>query len=100
MTPERKSKRSHSRAGEDAKGLAHRGAPSNQRPSAESRPVKTRVYGRYQQAIDNAARDVIEEVMRETGGNVQAAAKALGMNRVGLWKRMRALGIAAATYRR
>ncbi len=52
-----------------------------------------RTYGRLQRALDDAARREIEAALKETGGNVSEAARALGVNRVSLWKRMRALGI-------
>ena len=54
-----------------------------------------RTYGRLQRALDDAARREIEAVLKETGGQVVAAATALGVSKVALWKRMRALGIKA-----
>lgn len=54
-----------------------------------------RTYGRLQRALDDAARREIETVLKETGGQVVAAATALGISKVALWKRMRALGIKA-----
>ncbi len=55
-----------------------------------------RTYGRLQRALDDAAKREIEATLRETGGNISATARVLGVNRVSLWKRMRALGIDAA----
>jgi DNA-binding NtrC family response regulator len=54
-----------------------------------------RTYGRLQRALDDAARREIKAVLKETGGQVVAAATALGVSKVALWKRMRALGIKA-----
>ncbi len=54
-----------------------------------------RTYGRLQRALDDAARREIKAVLKETGGQVVAAATSLGISKVALWKRMRALGIKA-----
>ena len=54
-----------------------------------------RTYGRLQRALDDAARGEIKAVLKETGGQVVAAATSLGVSKVALWKRMRALGIKA-----
>ena len=62
-------------------------------------PVRTKTFGRYQRAMDDAARAIIDEALRESAGNVQAAAAWLGLTRVGLWKLMRTHGIDAARYR-
>jgi transcriptional regulator of acetoin/glycerol metabolism len=35
----------------------------------------------------------ITAALRETGGNITHAARALGIGRISLWKRMRSLGI-------
>jgi transcriptional regulator of acetoin/glycerol metabolism len=43
--------------------------------------------------LDEAARREITAALRESEGNVTAAAIALGISRRGLWKRMAALGI-------
>lgn len=56
-----------------------------------------RTFGRLQRAIDDAAEREIKAALRETGGNVSAAAKALGVSRPALWARMTVLGIAADT---
>jgi len=52
-----------------------------------------RTFGRFQRAMDEAARREIEAALRETDKNVTAAAKALGLSRPALWARMKALGI-------
>jgi DNA-binding NtrC family response regulator len=52
-----------------------------------------RTYGRLQRALDEAARREIKAALKETGGNVSAAAKALGIGRPRLWSRMKALGV-------
>ena len=73
---------------------------TDQKAAASKRPRKApkrpmggpRTYGRLQKALDEAARREIEAALAETGG-VVAAAKALGISKVALWKRMRALGM-------
>lgn len=52
-----------------------------------------RTQGRLQRALDAAARGEIEKALKESDGNVTAAAATLGISRGGLWKRMRALGV-------
>jgi transcriptional regulator of acetoin/glycerol metabolism len=54
-----------------------------------------RTYGRLQRALDDCARREIEAALRETGGNVSEAARALGIGRPRLWARMKALGVVA-----
>jgi transcriptional regulator with PAS, ATPase and Fis domain len=38
-------------------------------------------------------REMIESELKKTGGNKTAAAKALGISKVGLWKNMKKLGM-------
>ena len=52
-----------------------------------------RTHGRFQQALDDAARREIEAALKETGGNVSEAARVLGIGRPRLWARMQALSI-------
>jgi transcriptional regulator of acetoin/glycerol metabolism len=52
-----------------------------------------RTHGRFQQALDDAAKREIEAALKETGGNVSEAARVLGIGRPRLWARMRALSI-------
>ncbi len=52
-----------------------------------------RTHGRFQRAMDDAARREIEAALHEMDRNVTAAAKALGLSRPALWARMKALGI-------
>jgi DNA-binding NtrC family response regulator len=52
-----------------------------------------RTHGRFQRALDEAARREIEAALKETGGNVSEAAKVLGIGRPNLWARMKALSI-------
>lgn len=58
-----------------------------------------RSAGRLQGAIDAAARREIEAALKETTGNLTHAARALGVSRMGLWKRLTALGIDPDRYR-
>jgi len=44
-------------------------------------------------ALDDAARQVIEDALRRAGGNRSEAARLLGVSRTTLWKRMRDLGL-------
>lgn len=53
-----------------------------------------RSAGRLQRALDETATREIKAALREAGG-VVAAARLLGISKVALWKRMRALSIAA-----
>jgi transcriptional regulator of acetoin/glycerol metabolism len=72
------------------------------RRTARKRPPKTkplggpRTFGRLQQALDNAAREEISAALKEAGGGVVAAAALLGISKVSLWRRMKALGITAS----
>jgi transcriptional regulator of acetoin/glycerol metabolism len=59
-----------------------------------------RSTGRLQKVIDDAVRKEIAAALDETGGNVSRAAVALGISRDSLIKRLRGLGIDAATHRR
>lgn len=65
------------------------GRPPKPRPGAAG----SRSGGRLQRALDSAARHEIETALRETDGAVVAAARLLGISKVALWKRMKALGI-------
>jgi DNA-binding NtrC family response regulator len=59
-----------------------------------------RSAGRLQRAIDAVVRQEIRAALRETGGNVVQAARGLGISQPGLYKRLTALGIDPAKYRR
>lgn len=72
--------------------MTRRKTISRRKPKPRGGP---RTYGRLQRALDDAARREIKAVLRETGGQVVAAATSLGISKVALWKRMRALGIKA-----
>lgn len=58
-----------------------------------------RTYGRLQKALDDAARAEITAALRETAGNVSQAAVVLGVHRVSLLKRLKALSINPDAYR-
>jgi two-component system nitrogen regulation response regulator NtrX len=67
---------------------------------AESIPVEIRLArppgprSTVQEARESAEREQIHRALQETGWNVSAAARALGMERTNLHKRIRALGLA------
>lgn len=59
-----------------------------------------RSSGRLQRAIDATVRREIVAALRETKGNVAAAARALGVTEMGLRKRLRSTAIDPDDYRR
>jgi len=61
---------------------------SNRLPAA---PVK----GNQRQLIDNFEKKLIEETLKQHGGNLQRAAKALGIHRSTLWRKMKKNNITA-----
>jgi two-component system nitrogen regulation response regulator NtrX len=69
------------------------------RLDAESIPIEIRMARRagerstVQQARESAERDQIVRALEESGWNVSAAARVLGMERTNLHKRLRALGV-------
>jgi two-component system nitrogen regulation response regulator NtrX len=68
------------------------------RLDAESIPIEIRMARRaerstVQQARETAERDQIVRALEESGWNVSAAARVLGMERTNLHKRIRALGV-------
>jgi transcriptional regulator with GAF, ATPase, and Fis domain len=78
-------------------GLMTRRTTSSRKPRPGT--AGPRSGGRLQRAIDATARREIEAALRETEGNVTHAARALGVTRVALIKRIRSLGIEAAKFR-
>ncbi len=58
-----------------------------------------RSAGRLQRAIDEVVTREITSALRETDGNVTQSAKALGITRDSLIKRLRSVGIVATTFR-
>jgi DNA-binding NtrC family response regulator len=64
--------------------------PRKRTPKTKGGP---RTYGRLQRALDEAARREIEAALKETGGQIGEAAAVLGISKVALWKRMKALEI-------
>ena len=72
-----------------------------ERLGRESIPLEIRVHAdapsSLQQARDSAEREHILRALEETEWNVSAAARALGMERTNLHKRIRALGLARST---
>jgi two-component system nitrogen regulation response regulator NtrX len=67
--------------------------------TAESIPLEIRLpragtaHGSLHEARTQAERDLIRQALEEAGGNVSAAARALGIERTRLHKRIRALGL-------
>ncbi len=59
-----------------------------------------RSAGRLQRAIDEVVRREIKAALRETGGNVVHAARALGISQPSMYGRMGALGIDPTKSRR
>jgi DNA-binding NtrC family response regulator len=59
-----------------------------------------RSAGRLQRAIDEVVRREISAALQETGGNVVQSARLLGISQPGLYKRLAALGMDPAGYRR
>jgi DNA-binding NtrC family response regulator len=59
-----------------------------------------RSTGRLQRAIDEAARREIVAALKETGGNVAAASRALGVTEMGLRKRLRSMTVDPGRFRR
>ena len=58
-----------------------------------------RSAGRLQRAIDATVRREITKALRESEGNMAEAARRLGITYMALYKRLRALGISADSYR-
>jgi len=48
---------------------------------------------RFQQALNEHQRGLIEVALSRTGGNIAQAARQLGCDRRDLWRRMRVLGM-------
>ncbi len=57
-------------------------------------PRSTAVHSSLEETRAEAERDLIRHALEEAGGNVSAAARALGVERTRLHKRIRALGLA------
>lgn len=75
---------------------------SRSNPSRRKRTPGTagpRSAGRLQRAIDAAVKREIVAALRETGGNVAATARALGVTEMAVRKRLRSLGLDPASYR-
>ena len=68
-------------------------APTRRRRKPKPGTAGPRSGGRLQKALDETATREIEAALQETDGAIVAAAKILGISKVALWKRMRALGI-------
>lgn len=82
------------RAGPGYSRRSSMAASRKTRPRPPKKPMGgPRTFGRLQQALDETARREISAALEETGGAVVAAAKVLGISKVSLWRRMKALGI-------
>jgi DNA-binding NtrC family response regulator len=64
--------------------------PTRRKPKPTTGP---RTYGRFQRALDDAARREIEMALREADGVITETARLLGISRIALRARMNALGI-------
>lgn len=73
--------------------------PSHGRPAKRPKGGP-RTFGRLQRALDAAADAEIRKAMVETDGNVTHAAAALGISQPALLRRIAALGITTARYRK
>ncbi|HSI05510.1 MAG TPA: sigma 54-interacting transcriptional regulator, partial [Myxococcota bacterium] len=62
---------------------------------ATADPGEEPADGTLKRSIDRHERDVIRATLAEHGGRVAAAARALGLTRAGLYKKMHKLGLAA-----
>jgi DNA-binding NtrC family response regulator len=63
------------------------------------RATGPRSSGRLQRAIDAVVEKEIKAALRQTGGNVVQAARALGISQPGLYKRLTALRIDPSRFR-
>lgn len=77
----------------------NRRRPATKRAGPEKPLGGPRTYGRLQRALDDAARREIQAALLETGGNVAAAARSLGVTEMALRKRLRSLGIDPDAFR-
>jgi DNA-binding NtrC family response regulator len=73
---------------------------SRKKTAAQKGAAGPRSGGRLQRAIDQAVRREVGEALRETTGNVAAAARTLGVTEMGLRKRLRSLGMDPGRYRK
>jgi DNA-binding NtrC family response regulator len=62
-------------------------------PQAETAPEASRSLKSLPDAVEALERRMIAEALRESGGNKQKAAQALGLSRQGLIKKLKRLGI-------
>ena len=67
--------------------------------SKPGKPAGPRSSGRLQRALDDTARREITAALKEADGNVSKAARALGVHRVSLLKRMRSLELSPEAFR-
>ena len=75
---------------------AHRGAPHSAGPDTpRSRRPPARAFGSLHEVREAAERDYIVKKLDEAKGNVTRAADMLGLERSHLYRKMKALGIAA-----
>ena len=73
--------------------------PSTHQPKPKPGAAGPRSTGRLQRAIDEVVKREIEAALRESGGNVAASARALGITEMAIRKRLRSLRIDPDTYR-
>jgi Nif-specific regulatory protein len=64
-----------------------------QKPSMETAPETTRPLKSLPDAVEALERRMIAEALRDSGGNKQKAAQALGLSRQGLIKKLKRLGM-------
>jgi len=75
-------------------------SPPIRRRSPPPGSAGPRSTGRLQLVLDATATREIEKALRETEGNIAAAARALGVSYKGLWKRLGSLGIDPNRFRK
>jgi len=72
-------------------------ARSKQPASVDTVELNGRGPGRLNQQLSKSEREILQEALRENNNNRSATARALGISRVGFYKRMRRVGLMPPT---